>query len=56
LLIQYVVKQDPKFAEILYFQKNKNALINSEEQIKYSYVTLNKHPLNPLKVLGCLKK
>ena len=56
LLIQYVVKHDPKFAEILYYQKNKNLLQHAEDHPKYSYVTLNKHPLNPLKVLGCLKK
>lgn len=56
LLIQYVVKHDPKFAEILLYQKNKQLLTNPEEHPRYSYVTLNKHPLNPLKVLGCLRK
>lgn len=56
LLIQYVVKHDPKFAEILLYQKNKHLLTNSDEHPRYSYVTLNKHPLNPLKVLGCLRK
>lgn len=56
LLIQYVVKHDPKFAEILQYQKNKHLLHHGDDQPKYSYVTLNKHPLNPLKVLGCLKK
>ena len=28
----------------------------SNERQYYSYVTLNKHPLNPLKILGILKK
>lgn len=56
LLIQYVIKQDPKFSEILAFQKNKHMLMTMEDSSKYSYVTLNKHPLNPLKVLGCLRK
>lgn len=56
LLIQYVVRHDPKFAEILYYQKNKHLLQHADDHPKYSYVTLNKHPLNPLKVLGCLKK
>ena len=56
LLIQYVVKHDPKFAEILFYQKNKHLLMANDDLPKYSYVTLNKHPMNPLKVLGCLQK
>lgn len=57
LLIQFTIKQEPKFSEILHLQRNKLNIHTEHiiEEAKYSYVTINKHPLNALKLLNCLK-
>ena len=57
LLIRFTLKQDLKFGDILNVQRNKSLLdVNPYEEARYSYATINKHPLNSLKVLGCLRK
>lgn len=57
ILIQFIIKQELKFSEILYLQRNKNIINEAEtnNDTKYSYVTINRHPLNPLKFLNMLK-
>ena len=61
VLIEFYVKPEIKFQEILYYQNNKNAMeiegssISSQlrkPEGRFCYATLTRHPLNPIKLLG----
>ena len=54
VLIEFFVKAESKLQEILYYQKNKSTMdIEESDPLgKYCYASINRHPLNPIKILG----
>ena len=54
VLIEFFVKAESKLQEILYYQKNKSMMDVEEADSlgKYCYASINRHPLNPVKILG----
>ena len=54
VLIEFFVKAESKLQEILYYQKNKSMMdIEETDSLgKYCYASINRHPLNPIKILG----